>query len=1074
MKRFLSSILTLLVFVQLYAQTRAVTGRVTDSQGKPVPFATVTVKGSTNSVSADDKGSFTIQAAANATLVFTASGYQPFETNIGTKTNVEAALGNQAALSEVVVTALGVRKTDKALGYSIAKIDPNSLLQKSEPDLLKSLQGKAAGVDIRSSQGTPGAATRIQIRGNSSFFGDNQPLIIVDGVPYSNDQVTTSNQTSGGTAYSSGISNLDPNDIASMTVLKGSSASALYGSRASNGAIIITTKSGSAARSRKGSEVTFSSSFSLENIANLPVYQNDYGTGANFLYSPASNGSWGPNFKWLDSVPNFATYKAAYPELFPSSGNIKYQPFPNNIKNLFRTGTIYENSIGFTGGDEKNSVALTASQLTQNGYVPHSSYRRGNIGLGGSTHLNIGLNVRGNFSYSRSAQEGGYFGENQIGGAASLFARSLFLGRNWDTDLPFEDKQGNNLTWNGGNQFDNPQWSAKYNVATTNEERIIAGVHTDFNISKIIRLDYTLGSNVNTLQRREVTEISSRAAEGLGRIVLDNYRKQEIESNLLFTISPNLHKDFTTRLVLGNSVNQRTTTRQVATGNKFITRGIYTLGNTSQQIFGPVVNGAPVPSLGDNYQRQRLIGAFADLSIGYKNFAFLEVTGRNDWSSTLPVQNRSYFYPSVSGSFVFTDAFKMHSNILDFGKLRAGWAKVGRDALPYSLENVYNLGPNFLGQPTASVPGIYAIGGANDPDLKPEFTKEIELGTQLSFFRRRVDIDFSWYDRNSTNLIAPISIPSSSGYATFNTNYGKINNTGIEIDLTVKPIQTKDFGWSIHGAFTKNKNIVKELVEGVDRLLLRPVLSGSTNLNPYLEAGLPFGYLRGDKAARDSATGALLINPATGGMIRTTELSMVGDPNPDFKLGVTNSFTYKGVFLNVLFDMTQGGDLYSVTVSSLLGRGVIADTKDRLSNWIIPGIYGDPSTGKPILSGGKPIINTTSLTTNDLYFSPNANNGATFAFNTAAEWNIYDATVYRLREITLGYEIPRSVFSKLPIGSATLSFSGRNLWFLAPNFPKSTNFDPEVNSYGATSTQGIELSAAPTTKRYGVNLRVTF
>ncbi len=1074
MKKILLLVLFCLPAMILMAQSRTITGKVTNPEGKAVPFATVTVKGTTNAVSADVNGNFSIQAAPNSILVFSAAGFQNVEVNIENKTTVNSTLSTAGALSEVVVTALGIRRTDKALGYSVTKIDPNSLLQKSEPDMLKSLQGKAAGVDIRTSQGTPGAATRIQIRGNSSFFGDNQPLIIVDGIPYSNDQVSTSNQTTGGTAYSNGLSNLDPNDIASMNILKGSSAAALYGSRASNGVLVITTKSGSAARSRKGTEVTVSSSVSWERIANLPEYQNEYGTGANFLFSPASNGSWGAPFGsshtfGLDSVNNFATYQAAYPELFPSSGRIAYKAFPDNVKNLFRTGTVYENSIGFSGGDDKTSVALTASNLTQKGYVVNSTYGRNSIGIGGATRLSFGLNIRGNFSYTRSTQQGGYFGENQVSGAASMFARSLFLGRNWDTDLPYQDKAGNNITWNGGGQFDHPIWSAYNNVATTHEERYIAGIHADYNINKWARVDYSLGSNTNALDRREVTEISSRAAEGLGRIVLDNYKKQEIESNLLFTFSPTFHQDFTVRAVLGNSINQRTTTRAIQTGNRFITRGIYTLGNTAQQIFGPIVNGAPFPPLGDNFQQQRLIGVFGDVTLSYKNYAFLEVTGRNDWSSTLPQANRSYFYPSISGSFVFSDALGLQGKILDFGKIRAGWAKVGRDALPYSLDNVFVLGANFLGQPTASV-----SNNANDPDLKPEFTQEIELGTQLSFFKRRIEVDFAWYDRNSTNLIAPISIPSSSGYAQFFTNYGKINNTGIEIDLTVKPVQTRDFAWSIHGAFTKNKNIVKELVDGVDRLLLRAVLSGASNINPYLEPGLPFGYLRGNKVFRDSATGALLINPNTGGMIVKQDQEMVGDPNPDFKLGITNTVSYKGLFLSFLFDMTIGGDIYSVTNSSLLGRGVTKDTRDRLSNWIIPGVYGDPATGKAILNGGKTIPNTTSITTNDLYFSPNSNNGATFAINTATEWNVYDATVYRLREVTLGYEVPRNLFKKLPIGSATITVTGRNLWYIAPNFPKYSHFDPEVNSFGATSTQGIELSAAPTTKRYGVNLKVTF
>lgn len=1037
----------MLMTILVFAQTRQITGRVVDESGQPVSGASITIRGKSTGTSADADGNFRINAATGDVLVVSAVGVPSREIPVTSGSTLTVSLSRQSQnLSEVIVTAQGVRRQERSLGYSVSRVDPNALVQKSEPDMLKGLQGKVAGVDIRTSQGTPGAATRIQIRGNNSFTGNTQPLIIVDGIPYSNDQVTTTSQTNGGTAYSSGISNLDPNDIASMNVLKGSAAAALYGSRASNGVLIITTKSGSAARSRKGLEVTYKSSFSIEKIANLPEYQNDFGAGANFNYSN-SNGSWGPRFGTRDSIPAWPEYKAAYPELFPSA-NIAYRAYPNNVKDLFQTGKVYENSISFSGGDEKNSVALTASQLNHTGYVTNSKYDRTNVGLGGSTRLNIGMNVRGNFSYTRSNQRGGYFGENQVSGASSLFARTLFLARNWDLNLPYQTKAGIPITPNGGGQFDNPRWAALNNVATTNEERFIAGVHTDFNLTKWARIDYSIGSNVNLLNRREVTEIGSRAAEGTGRLVVDNYRKQEIESNVLLTLTPSIGEDFTFRTVLGNNYNQRTTTRQLNTGTKFITRGIYTLKNTSQQTFNS-----------DYYERRRIIGVFGDITVGFRNYAFLTVTGRNDWASTLPIESRSYFYPSVSGSLIFTDALKLHSNILDYGKLRAGWAKVGRDAEPYSLENVFVLGNNFLGQATAS-----SSTDAYDPNLKPEFTRELELGTTLAFLKRRIELDFTWYNRISTNLIAGISTPASSGYSTYYTNFGKISNKGIEVDLTVRPVRTKSFNWEVRAAYTQNKNMVDELTEGVSNFPQAGVLTG---ISPYFEAGQPYGYLRGSKSARDEE-GNLLINPVTGFLIRSSQEGYIGNPNPDFKLGVTNSFSYKGVFLNALFDMTQGGDLYSVTVSSLLGRGVTADTKKRETSWIIPGVYGDPNTEQPILNGGKKVVNQTRVTTNDLYF------GESFAINSATEWNVYDATVYRLREVSLGYDFPKTLFKKLPIGSMQISFTGRNLWHLAPNFPKYTNFDPEVNSFGASAIQGIELSAAPTTKRYGVNLSVTF
>lgn len=1055
MRKFLT-IFTILLFsgVFVFAQTRTITGKVTDAAGQPVEGASIQIKGSNVGTSANQEGDYTIPARRGDVIVVSAINFGSKEFPVSTQNLINVTLDrSEGRIEEIVVTAVGIRRSDKELGYAVAKVDPSVLLQKSEPDVLKGLQGKVAGVDIRSSQGAPGAATRIQIRGNSSFFGDNQPLIIVDGIPYSNTQVTTSDQTSGGSGYSSGISDLDPNDIASMSVLKGSSAAALYGSRASNGVILITTKSGSASRSRKGLEVTYKTSASVEQIANLPSFQNLYGAGSFFNYSN-SNGSWGPSFASRDSIPVWPDYKTAYPELFPSK-NVAYRAYPDNVRSLFQTGSVFENSIGFNGGNEKSSMSITASQLNHNGYIPHSNYNRTNISMGGSTKLDMGLNIRGNFAYSKSNQNGGYFGENQVAGAASQFARSLFLARNWDMTLPYEDKLGNNLTPLGGGQFDNPLWSAKYNIANTQEERTVAGIHADYNLSNWARVDYNIGTNISNLNRREITEISSRAAEGLGRIVLDNYKNQEIESNFLITLTPRIGNNFTLKTILGHNLNQRTTTRVVNTGNKFITRGIYTLSNTSQQVFNL-----------DNFERRRLYGIFGEVTAGYKNYAFLTLTGRNDWSSTLPKDQRSYFYPSISGSLVFTDALKIKSDVFDYGKVRAGWAKVGRDADPYSLDDVFILGQNFLGQPTASISTT-----SHNPNLKPEFTREIELGTQLSFFKRRIEVDFTWYDRNSTDLIAPITTPSSSGYEQLYTNYGGISNKGIEIDLGLRPIRSANFMWEIHGIFTQNKNIVTSLTEGVERLPLSGVLDV---ISPYLEAGKPFGYLRGTLSQRDSL-GNLLINPIYGGMIESSEQGLVGDPNPDYKLGITNTFTYKGMFLNFLFDMTKGGDIYSVTISSLLGRGVAGITGDRETSWIIPGVYGDPNTGKPILDNNKKEIpNITRISTNDLYFSPNPTSGATFAINTPTEWNVYDATVYRLRELTFGYNFPKSIFKKTPIGSMTFSVTARNLWYLAPNVPASTNFDPEVNSFGSTSTQGIELSAAPTTKRYGINLSVTF
>ncbi|HVI43571.1 MAG TPA: SusC/RagA family TonB-linked outer membrane protein [Chitinophaga sp.] len=1033
------------------AQTRTINGKVIDAKdGSPLPGVTVVVKGTNKGVFTSGDGSYKLSNVSDgATLVFSFVGYLNKEVTVGTENTVNVTMEtDKKQLGEVVVTAMGLKRNEVALGYSVTSVKPDQILQKSEPDMLKGLQGKVAGVDIRTSQGTPGAATRINIRGNTSFFGNNEPLIVVDGIPYNNDQVTTSSQTSGGGAYSSGLSSLDPNDIASMTVLKGAAAAALYGSRASNGAIIVTTKSGSAGRSRKGLEVTYSSSLAFERVASLPKYQNDYGAGSLFTYANA-NGSWGPKFGTRDSIPAWPDYRNAFPNLFPN-GKTVYKAYPNNVKDLFRTGSVFENSVSVNGGDEKSSISSTASYLTQDGYVPASSFNRGSISVGGQTRLNVGLTVSANFAYSRTNQVGSVFGENQVDGSASSFARNLFLARNWNiAGLPFEDANGFPVSTSNA-QYDNPLWSFRHNTVKTNTDRYVAGIKFGYNIHDIVNLSYQIGTNTNNLFRREVTDIGSRAAEGKGRIIEENYQFQEIESNLIATITPKLkNKDFDFKAILGHNVNQRTTRDQVILGNEIISPGIYTITNTKSIL----------PSNG-TYQQRRLWGIFADLEFAYKQFAFLTVTGRNDWSSTLPTNNRSYFYPSVSASFIFTRAFNMENKVLTFGKIRGSWAKVGRDANQYSLQNVF-----LLNNPILGVPGVIQSPTSNNPKLKPEFTQDFEVGLTLEFFDRRIALDAAYYNRSSTNQIAAITTPASSGFTQLFENFGKISNKGVEIDLNVIPVQTKDFTWNLHWVFTKNKSEVVSLLPGVERIPLNNIL---TEISPYLEPGKPFGYLRGTVDYRD-AKGNLLINPATGLLIRNPEQQMIGDPNPDFKTGLNTTFNYKGVFLSALFDLTKGGDMYSVTVSSLLGRGVTKDTRDRETGYVIPGYYGDGNTGKPILdSKGEQIRNTTSVSLRELYF------GESFAINSATEWNVYDATVYTLREVTLGYDLPKKWFQRTPIGSLTVTLTGRNLWYVAPNFPKYTNFNPEANSFGNTTTQGIELSAAPTTRRYGVNLKVTF
>ncbi len=1066
MRKIASLLMMLILFsVLAFAQTRTVTGTVRDSQGNAIPFATITHVGTRNAVTADANGSFTIKVPENARLAISATGYAEQTIASSDAASISLVRG-EGQLQEVVVTALGIRRSEKALGYSISKVDPNSVLQKSEPDLLKGLQGKVPGVDIRSSQGVPGSATRIQIRGNSSLGLETQPLIVVDGIPYSNTSLTTSGQTSAGGAYGSGLANLDPNDIESFNILKGAAAASLYGSRASRGVIVITTKSGSGRVGAKPINVTFKSSASMETIANLPTFQNSYGTGAQNRAGGGSNGSWGGKFgsgnvydaggnvvrksaSGIDSIPAWGPYLSAYPELFDANGRTAYRAYPNNVKDLFNTGTLYENSIGVNGGTGAASFNLTASNVNHKGYVENSSYGRNNFSVGGQTKHN-NLTLGGNVAYSRSKQVGGFFGIAQA--FTTQFGRTLVGGRSWNIPgFPSEDKAGRPLAFIAG-QYTNPIWGAYHNTITTIEERIVATFRASYKINNWIGLNYTLGANNSGIFRDEIIdEFSPGVGNGLGQITEDMFRQMEIQSTVLAVFTPKIGNDFTLDFKLGNDINQRTSRRQANIGNDLVVPGIFSITNTVSKTFAA-----------DSRSKRRLSGLFADATLGYKNFAYLNATARQDRTSTLPYKNASYFYPGVSGSLVWTDALKLSSNWLNYGKIRAGWAKVGNDANPHNGEDLFGISStNFLGQPYASRSGLTV-----DPDLTPEFTTELELGTDLYLFKNRLEVDFTWYDKKSTNLIYDIDVPVSTGYTSFFTNIGEISNKGVELGVTVRPIKSKNFNWEIRGAFTKNKNIVERLVEGLERAPLGSIA--------YLEPGFPYGYLRGTAVARDSATGQMLIDQATGWPVEDQVQRMIGDPNPDWKLGITNNLSFKGFSLSAVWDMTKGGDFFTETVTSLLGRGVTKDTEDRETNRVINGVYADPNNiYAPLLVGGKPVQNQTRISTNDLFFSTSSI-AASFAINGHDEFQVYDGTVYRLRELTLGYELPKSIVSKLKLTAISLAVSGRNLWYNAPNVPKYTNFDPETNSLGAGNLQGIEFSAAPTTKRFGLNLNVTF
>jgi TonB-linked SusC/RagA family outer membrane protein len=1058
MKTKFNGILTLLLalIVQIsFAQDKTVSGTVSDNSG-PLPGVSIVVKGTTTGTETDFYGKYAIKAATGDVLVFRYLGYKTTERKVGASNTLNVTLEEGGeVLDEIVVTAFGIKRNAKSLGYAVSNVAPDELQENSEPDLIRSLAGKVAGVDVNFSSGVAGASNRIQIRGQTTIGGASQPLFIVDGIAYDTSHVTTSSQTTGGGGYESAISSLDPNNIESVTVLKSATAAALYGSRATNGVIVIVTKSGSSktGNTNKKLSIDVSTGLYFENIANLPEYQNTYGPGTNFNYQNF-NGSWGARFDSRATIPAWPNLIDAFPDLFPVGSTVPYEAQPNNVEDLFRTGVVRDNSVTATSRTENGNFSVTISDLDQEGYIPFNTYGRTAFSVGGNSKLPNNLTVGASINYSETEQVGGFFGNNQFAGSASAFARALWLGRAWDFSLPYTHPvTGASVTPNNG--YDHPLWSFENDQITSNSSRLVANLSLSYPINDNISTALRVGYNKYAIDREQVRHPQSRASALTGgTIQQDAFTNTDIEATFLVNFDYDLTENIGLTAITGVNALDNKTKRDATLGTSFISPGIFTLTNTLTQL-----------AQFDFGARKRNIGVFGDVTLSFKDYLFLNVTGRNDWSSSLPKKNRSYFYSATSLSVILTEAFKIKNDVLTFAKLRGGYASVGRDADAEFLNS-----PFFTGTPFNNTPVINLINNdeeqaLGDQEITPEFTDEIEIGLDLEFWNRRIALDFTYYEKVTTDLISAVSVPSSSGFDTFNTNIGEMTNKGIEIGLTLVPIQTENFKWTSFTTFTQNKNKVTELIEGLDRIRF------DGNQVAHAEVGQPFGVFYGTRFARD-AEGNYLINEPSGGIIQDPDDGVIGDPNPDFKIGFTNTFKYKNFTLGAQFDWREGGDIQSISINSLLGRGVTRDTEDRERVFVIPGFLGD-GAGNPILDvNGNQIPNTTVIDANELYFSPAGSN--TFGINTTDEGSVYDGTVYRLRELSLAYSMPTKWLEKTPFGKITLSAFGNNLWYFAPNVPKYTNFDPEVTSFGSGRIQGIENSSAPTSKRYGLKLNLTF
>jgi TonB-linked SusC/RagA family outer membrane protein len=1064
-------------------QDHIVTGKVTvKADGTTLPGVSIMVKGTKVGTVTDIDGNFKINVPNSASiLVFTYISFDTQEVTVGESTVINVQLTqNSKTLNEVVVTAAGIRREKSSLGYSVSTVNADKLAQKSEPDPLRALTGKVAGVNIQSSGGVAGGGTNITIRGNSSLNGNNQPLFVVDGVPFDNSSFTNVGATSVG---ASGVTNrafdLDPNNIQSMTVLKGAAAAALYGSRAANGAVIITTKSGKK-QSRKGTEITYSTSYAFENVSGLPDYQTSYGQGTNNDYRQGVYASWGQPFEGIPSIlPTRSTVpaqltrqfsSAVFPQFYAADGitpiQVPYKSYAKeNVKNFFQTGSVYENAVNISSGSEKGNFTAGLSRTTNTGVVPNNEINRTSINIGGNIKLENKFYASGSINYVTTDQKTPPIG----GSTGSIMSALMYTPTSYDlTHYPYENPiDGTNVYDYTG--VDNPYWSVKHSVSTSNVDRYYGNLVLGFDPLPWLNIQNTAGFNAYTDRRVNVRGKGSSSYPN-GSITTDDIYRQELDNTLLVTVNKAINNNLTLKWILGNNINQRETNRKAFYGDGMIVADLNTITNTSSVTPVQLVNNR-------NILEQRFYAFFTDITLDYKNYASLNLVGRNDISSTLPANNRSYFYGGANGSLIFTRALKIPDNILNFGKVRAGYTRVGNEASAYQTAEFYLInsplgassGTGSIGTPFTPAGGstYNSVTLANlltNDNLKPEFITELEVGTELQFFDNRIGLDFTYYSKKSTSQIFEVTAAPSSGFTTQILNLGRATNKGVEVGLNFSPFRSaKGFNWDVSTVFTRNRNVINDL-GGYKQF----VYGGASGTSSVHIVGQPYGLIYGTAYARDE-TGNILIDPNTGKPLISGSLQAIGNPNPDFILGITNSFTFKNFSLGILFDWKKGGDIYSNTVGQMMARGVTKDTEHREIAIVSPGVLGNASTLQPLRdANGKEIPNNVAISYEDYFFSGGLGPGG------VDEGSIFDATVFRLREVSFSYQLPKNLLKGTPFGSASISVSGRNLWYYAPNFPKYTNFDPEVSSLGVGNSQGYDNLAVPTTKRFGINLRVSF
>ncbi len=1074
-KKLLSCLALVLLIAPVTVMSQvSVTGRVTDrATGDILPGTNVILLELNRGASADATGEYTIALVPEGTYTLIASfiGFKEFRTRITVgSTNLTQNVSLDPDLlgfDELVVTAFGIERDRKSLGYGAQTVGGQELSLARTTNVVNALSGKVAGVRINASNGMVGSSSAIFIRGFTTFTQSNQPLFVVDGIPIDNG--------GGGNALQTGVSNsnraidINQDDIENITVLKGPAAAVLYGSRAASGAVIITTKKGGSVNGRN--VVNYSVSYNFDNVNRYPDMQNEYGQGTAGIYNPIAIASWGPRFGSStipctpvtagvpstcnsSAIPLAPSVTAALAEQgLPTTG--VYQAVPDNVRDLFKTGHNVQNNLSVSGAHNSGNYTISYGNLNQTGILDANELTRHNLRANSIFQLTDKLSASVSAQHIVSNSQ-----RSQIGNQLSnpLF-RAWFLPRNYDIkNMPYTNLAGANVYFDG---VDNPFWTLKNNLWYDEVYRTIGNVGLDYSINDWISLSYKVGTDFYTQTIEAYDQIGNTGGANTGAatgpnggILNQTNTSQDFYSYLNLTANRNLTEDIKVSLLLGNEVAQLRGKSNQVIGRVLTVRDYYNISNASSY------------SPSSSFSQTRLIGLYGDMAISYKDFLTVNLTGRNDWSSTFAAENRSYFYPSVAVSFVATEAFKsLKSDYMNFLKVRGNIATVGRTAPVYSTDTYFftagiadGFGPSII-YPYGNLSGFTYANAAGNPAIGPEFTTSAEIGIDAAFFNDRIGLDLTYYNSTTTDIILSVPISSSSGNTSALRNAGELSSKGWEVLIRTTPVRTRDFRWDMTLNWSTNETIVESLAEGVTSIALGGFVTPQTRL----QAGSAYGVLWGNYWLRDDQ-GRLQINPNTGIPLFTNDAKVIGNPNPEWTGGITQSFFYKGLNLTVVFDLRQGGDLISRNVLDMQRNGASKETAEfpRFNSdgsvnrpYVIPGVYASgPNAGQQ---------NTTAVSVQD-YWTLYAANGS------VAETYVYDGTFQRLRELSFSYTLPTRMLSKTPVRSLEIGVNGRNLWLRAPNYP---HFDPETNAQGVSNSQGLEFNALPQTRSFGFFLRTT-